>query len=222
MKVYFITRFSIFDIKYRFKTNSAGKMNEDKYKQILYHPQRLDTKFYAFFNITYPSIVTQTDKNWEWHIYVGNQMPKPYLDKLNSIKHPNIKIILVEGKEDFDTKVSQFDYGKRYATVRLDDDDGLDKKYVSVLMAYRNKLGSIISFPMGRLISINKNKLLLGIRCNKKLLALGLAGINMNIYATGDHTLIDRKYKVVYCMVPDMYYYFQSLWTDSRISNIIK
>jgi hypothetical protein len=222
MKVYFITRFSIFDPTYRFKTNSRGEMDAEKYKGILYHPQRLATKFYAFFNITYPSVVSQTDNHWEWHIYVGKQMPSPYIDKMKSINHPNIKVIFIEGREDFDTQVAEYDYGQRYATVRLDDDDGLSKKYVSVVMAYRNNIGQIISFPMGRFISIHKNRLLLGARCNKRLLALGLAGVNMNIYAAGDHTLMARKYKIKYCMVPDMYYYFQSMWTDSRIANLIK
>ena len=217
MKVYFITRFSIFDPNYRFKTNSGGTMDPEVYRSILYCPERMSVKLFAFFNITLPSILAQLNKNWEWHIYIGEQMPLAYKDKLKSIKDPRIKIIEVSDRSSFDQSVAEYTYAPSYATVRLDDDDGLHKSYVNVLQKYRNNHGCVISFPLGRTMGLIKHNIIMGAACNHEMIALGLAGVQMDIYSTGDHMNIINKYPVIRNNTPNMYYYFQNAWTDSKM-----
>lgn len=219
MKVYFITRFSICDLHDgRFELTRKYKNSYNDYFNHLYSENRLETKFKAFSRITVPAIFNQNCNDWEWHIYTSPELPKKYKIKLNNLinSHPQCQIFYVNSMSEFFRKSSNYHYGNSYATVRLDDDDGLNLSYVKLLQQYSNEKGKIISFPLGQTLTIEDDKILYGSKCVIKKIGLGLAAINMNIYKCGDHRKVDEKYDVIYNDTPQMYYLFCSSVCDTQ------
>lgn len=87
---------------------------------------RLDEKFKIFINNTYPSMMNQTNQNFEWVIQVHDDIPIKIYDKLKSLE----KIIVIKNSEignisdwtfkNFITQDTDF-----IMTSRIDDDDML-------------------------------------------------------------------------------------------------
>jgi hypothetical protein len=74
------------------------------------------------------------------------------------------------------------------ATVRLDDDDGLNKCFVEKLQQYSKNVGSIVSFTEGVLVKYVKGRVVMGEKVSEKNSALGLVGIGVKIYSCGRHS----------------------------------
>lgn len=217
MKTFLITRFSINDHSYH--GYQITRNNDNKtYQNLLFSEARLEFKFNVFENVTMQSVLQQTNFNWEWHIYYSPSLNKQYSTKLLTItyNHKKIKVFSVNNFADFFQKVNGYKYGKNYATVRLDDDDALSHKYVEILNRYSDYDGRIISFPYGQEYYLKKNKICKGSKCRKPNIALGLAAINSDIYACGDHDYIAKNYEVIYDLTKDMYLICCSPLTDTK------
>lgn len=214
MKVYFITRFSIFDHNFKGYIMTK-KLSIEEYKSYLFSKERLDYKFNSFEKITLPSIVSQTDDNYIWEIYTSEYLPIEYKNRLlaSTNKYKNIKIFFINSFKEFNKSNKIND---KYCTVRLDDDDGLDKNFVKTLQKYKDKTKEIISFPLGKKCTISNNKIIYGKNVNIKNTALGLCAIDMNIYDCGNHTKVHNKFKVTYDMTPDMYLLNCSEFCDTQ------
>lgn len=115
-----------------------------------------------------------------------------------------------------------------YASVRLDDDDGLSNNYINQLAKYLKKdfSGFVISFPFGYQGVFDGNKInnLKDIYVDK--IALGLAHINycekgnyldeiINIYGLGNHQMIDNFRPVIMDSRNHSYLRVLSLFNDS-------
>ena len=194
-------------------------------KKTLFDKKRLESKLEAFKKITYSSIKKQTQKNFIWLIYISNVYPDEYLQKLKGIINSSniknkIKLIPVKNIDGFHINCSmqlkKISGSGNFISVRLDDDDGLSPSFIKTVSKYRNKSNHIISFPKGKNVTIKNGKVIYGKKRNIKKIALGLSGINMNIYSTGDHTLVDQKYPVIYDNSENFYYLFCSDITDSK------
>ena len=228
MIVYLITRFSIFD--YDFKGYQlTRKLGIEEYKTYLFSKERLDYKFDSFEKITLPSIVSQTDDNYIWEIYTSEYLPIEYKNRLlaSTNKYKNIKIFYIKSFKEFNKsdKIKDkyctviLDDDKiidKYCTVRLDDDDGLNKDFVKILQKYKDKTKEIISFIKGKKCTISNNEIIYGKNVEIKNIALGLCAIDMNVYACGDHTKVNQKFKVTYDMTPDMYLLNCSEFCDTK------
>ena len=217
MKVYFITRFSILDHKKGVWELST--LNNKEYEKQLFSTERLDAKFVAFEKMTLPSIINQTSPNYEWLIMGSNFLPEKYKDRLKKLvkSYPKIKLFLIKDFTEFYNILGKYPFGKNYATVRLDDDDGLNKDYVQILQKYKDNDKHIISFPHGHKYKIENNKI---ITREKNIyvrdLALGLCAINMNIHKCGDHRKIGEKYKVIYDETKNIYNLLCSPYCDTK------
>lgn len=217
MKVYFITRFSIFDPKA--PAWKIAHLPAEEYKKKLFSTDRLDTKFDVFEKMTLPSIVGQTNKNFEWFIIASTFLPNVYKERLNSLVAPytQIKVHYITNYCELSRTVKSHTIEDSYATVRLDDDDGLSSNYVELLQKYKDKKECIITFPYGREFKIEENKIIM--KDNEHyypLIALGLCAINMNILSCGQHTMLQQKYKIVTDNTKNMYYLFCSPYCDSK------
>tara|TARA_Y100001970_G_C14241501_1_gene865180 strand:+ start:1161 stop:1814 length:654 start_codon:yes stop_codon:yes gene_type:complete len=214
MLVYVITRFSIFD--YDFKGYKLTRdLDIEEYKSYLFSKERLDYKFNSFEKITLPSIVSQTNDNYIWEIYTSEYLPIEYKNRLlaSTNKYKNIKIFFINSFKEFN-KSNKIE-GK-YCTVRLDDDDGLNKNFVEILQKYKDKTKEIISFPEGKKCTISNNKIIYGENVEIKNIAIGLCAIDMDIYNCGEHTKVNNKFKVTYDMTPDMYLINCSEFCDTK------
>lgn len=217
MKVYFITRFSIYDPQFRGFRLTAD-YTQKEYERRLFGKDRLDHKFDAFQNITLRSIVEQSCDDWKWLIFTSDRMPDEYKKRLHVLveDYSNIALLSVKDFNEFFEKVSSYDYGNSFATVRIDDDDGLSGCFVEKLQQYSKNAGSIVSFTEGALVKYAKGSLMLGEQISAKNNALGLTGIGVNIYSCGRHSDIDARYPVIYDSTPDMYLLTCSPFTDTK------
>lgn len=217
MKVYFITRFSIFDPTFRGFLLSRDN-DPKKYKQRLFSNERLDQKFETFEKITFPSIIKQTHGDWKWLIYTSDQFPDIYMLRLRMLmkEYKNIEIILVKDFNDFFSKDLAYAYEEPFATVRIDDDDGLNHCFVQKIQEYSRNIGSIVSFTEGTLVKCIKGRVVFGEKISEKNCALGLTGIGVRIYNTGRHSDINTRYKVIYDSTPEMFHLNCSPFTDTN------
>lgn len=217
MKVYFITRFSILD-----KKNDRwilAKLPFNEYKKKLFSKERLDSKFYVFEKMTLPSIINQTNKNYQWLIITSKHLPIIYKNKLIYLTntYPQIKLFFANNYADFKNILKNYPFQNNYATVRLDDDDSLNENFVQLLQKYQKNKNAIISFPWGHKYKIETDKIIIdknNIYIPK--VALGLTAINMNIYNCGNHLSIDEKYKVIYDGTKNMYNLLCSDYCDTK------
>ena len=205
MLAYIITRFSIFD--YSCPRFQITKNNDyETYKNKLFDDERLKTKFNLFEKITLPSVLNQTNKNFVWYIYSSTLLPEKYKNKLLELtNHPNIKCIFIESFKTF-CKI-EFN-NEKYCTVRLDDDDGLNKNFIESLNKYKESPNkTLITHPMGQLVKIENDKLIYGRKIDKtkKPPAQGLTAIGMDVYKCGSHGKIQENYNVIYDKTPDMF-----------------
>lgn len=217
LKIYFITRFSILD--YNCKAWVMTSMEKDNYSKTLFADDRLNAKFEAFEKMTLPSIVNQTNQNYEWLILTSNYLPQLYMNRLKKDieKYPQIKLFTVENMVEFKKIVKEYPYQKLYATVRIDDDDGLNVNYVKLMQKYQYNDQCIITFPKGRAYKIiDKQIEVMNYEINSPMLALGLAAINMNIYLCGSHHNINQRYNVIYDKTPESYHIFLSPFCDTK------
>lgn len=201
MKIYYITRFSIYDPTFK----GLKSTKSPNYKNLLFSPKRMDIKFQYFQLATLPSIKQQTHKDWEWHIYTSPELPESYKQQLKSLKDTRIKIFFVHTMKEFFEKTKTYPYVSPYATVRIDDDDGLSIHHAQLLQQYQHLKKHIITFPYGMNCRIKHGELKLGSNVIHNHIALGLTAIEMNIYSTGDHSTIHQRYNIIYDKTPKMY-----------------
>jgi hypothetical protein len=219
MTAYIITRFSILDDSKKFWRLARTSNNIETLKANLFSKERLDEKFKAFNFITYPSVINQTNQNFVWIIVTSKHLPTNYKSKLYKFKKPNIKIIEVGNMREFSRIINSFTYEKEYATVRLDDDDGLNINFIDKLnLVYKtSKKSEIFSLVNGRKATIEGNKIFIS---NKKTIykniALGLTWFNGNIYSAGMHKTIHERFEVIYDESPGMYLLYSSEFCDSK------
>jgi hypothetical protein len=216
MKVYFITRFSIFDPAFKGFRLSRNH-SQRQYEKRLFSAARLDHKFREFQAITLPSVLSQNRPNWEWLIYTSDRLPADYRRRLEVLVGPysNIGVITTSSFSDFFTKDQTYGYESPFATVRLDDDDGLNSRFIERLERYAANAGSIVSFTDGRLVKLDKDRVIVGEKTSERNNAQGLAGIELRIYGCGRHSDIQTRYNVIYDSTPDMYLLGCSTFTDT-------
>jgi len=219
---YIITRFSVLD--YNTNAFKLTKNNRDKgeqhYKDSLFNTERLDHKFNVFENVTYKSIIEQTSQNYVWLIYSSVFLPDNYKKKLEKIveKNDKVKIFYIKNFKEFIGDIEKhIDKNIDYSTIRLDDDDWLNKNFLFDINTYKNEKDKIISFPIGNRFKLDKNnKILIGHKIDLKNNAQGLTAIGMNIYKCGNHINVHLRYDVIYNYKPKAFLLCCSEHTDTR------
>ena len=216
MHTYVITRFSIFDPKYKhFKLTDLTLYNRHGYKSKLFSSRRLDFKFKVFEKVTLPSVINQTNKNYTWYIYTSNILPEKYKTKLLKLtqRFPQIKCKFIQSFNEFTFIPDKLG---PYCTVRLDDDDGLNPHFFYNLQKYRHLNGCIISHSHGLKFRLKNGAVELGSPIVYKNIALGLCAIGKNIYDCGHHVKMEETHKVIVDETPNMYYLCYSELCDSK------
>jgi len=217
MTVYFVTRFSIFDPSFRgFRLSTDHDVVE--YERRLFDRGRLDHKFATFESITLRSVVAQTRTDWRWIIYASDRLPSNFAARLIRLvtPYPQITVRAVPSFREFFGETQSYDYGESFATVRLDDDDGVGSAFVENLQQYSASRGTIICFTEGRLVKYSDDKVVRGEAVSERNNAQGLTAVGLNIYNCGRHSDIDSRYPVVYDSTAEMYLLCCSPYADTQ------
>jgi len=206
MHTYILTRFSVFDPEFKGFVMTRT-MAPEAYRSCLYSPARLDFKFDVFEKVTLPAVVNQTCKNYTWLIYTSSSLPALFRERLFALtaNHKQVRVIEVDSMGEFFRDINKQVVHEDYATVRLDDDDGLCLNFLEALNFHKDRKGMVISFPNGIEFKMVAGEVVFGKKIIYKKIALGLAGINVNIFRAGNHIEADEKYPVVYDEMPGAY-----------------
>lgn len=245
-------------VRYSAFTQGGVQLGKDKtveeYKKDLFNPGRLENRFSIFKNLTLKSLVAQKECSCEVRlvIFTSIDLPKNFKELLYSeLKSANFKknfsFDIVEVSEDEPLGRKMKDYvvksleGKgtnKFATVRLDDDDGLSSSYCQKLCEYldRDVIGFPISFAYGYEGFFDEKKNIFSdIRhWYKPKIALGLAFTNkysndngffdkrITVYNLGAHTKIDLKNPIIVDSTFPAYFRTLSLYNDSGVNELHK
>lgn len=178
-----ITRFSI-----------PGLLTNTHYE--MHNEARLAHKFNVFEKVTKPSVLTQTDEDFQWHIFAGE-----FLKGKLQCEDTRMVLHYVTAK-DFHKKCSEIATG--ITSIRLDDDDGISPFLLERLDRYSE---GVISFPRGRQFKVQDGDIVFSdIPTVQPNVSAGMARINGDIHECGNHALVPTKYNVVYDDLEDAYY----------------
>ena len=210
MHHYILTRFSILDGKSSINPYFGVKTRKNSnMAKFLFNSSRMEEKFHIFETITIPSIKKQTDKNFTWLIYSSESLPKEYKDRLLEHKNAKTHIIFVKNFTAMDSHIEKYLQGKKnYSTTRLDDDDGLNPKFLETLNKYEANEQHIVSFPHGKKIKRVKDDYVVKGKVNYKKIATGLSAIDMDIFSAKEHTKVNNKHPIIYDSLKDAYTVF--------------
>jgi hypothetical protein len=117
----------------------------------------LDDRLRLFEAYCLPSVAAQSDQNFNWYLYFDDSTPGKYLDRVAAAiaiaRRDNIFIkrcALWEGSTLVSDLVAGLDERTRWViTTRLDNDDGLQRDFVSMLHAGVEEKTEFLNFPRG-------------------------------------------------------------------------
>ena len=133
-KHYIITRFNLRAKEWQFTKNSTKVLDENW----------LENRFELFEKYCLPSLLSQTNKNFEWVIYFDTETPAFYKDKIEVYRQklPNLVPVFVENMELFLPSIQAHikNNNQEYViTTRLDNDDCVSKYFVDEIQKNFNK-----------------------------------------------------------------------------------
>ena len=136
----------------------------DKIADHIFNPERMALRFHIFESLVLPSLITQTDRDFDLVVLTAERMPAEYKDRLASLiaAVPNLHLREVGTDNHYQLLKDGYDSipldgASHRLMFRLDDDDALDRNYVrrlkkvaSVLKGmHRREVLHVISFNRG-------------------------------------------------------------------------
>ncbi|PLX01859.1 MAG: hypothetical protein C0594_12510 [Marinilabiliales bacterium] len=145
-KHFIITRYNIRIPGWEKKNNNPA-LNKDW----------LDHRFLLFKNYCLPSIIHQTNQNFEWLICLDVNTDESYISGLQQelYAYPHYKIILVDGYSRFVDTVHNHirlsaSKDEFIISTRLDNDDALHKDFIQTIQNnFKHQNKCIVDFPKG-------------------------------------------------------------------------
>jgi hypothetical protein len=239
LTVVFVTRFSILDAGARgwVLTREAGG-DAERVAAALFDEGRLSAKMRCFETVTAPSVRSLRGSNPVlWLIYTAEKLPAAWKDRLRAAAagaaagragRRGGAATCAEVAEVADmgafTRALEARLARvrgeageaGFASVRLDDDDGVAASYCERLERARGG-AEVVTFPRGRRYTVDgEGRVVLGAAMRWDLIALGLARLGGNIHACGDHTKIRERFRVRADEAPEMYLCFCGEASDTK------
>lgn len=101
----------------------------------------LKNRFRLFFTYTAPSVISQTNKNFEWIILFSDNTPEQFKSRMHKLteKHEFIHVLYVKDNENSTDVINAHILKKKcdwLITSRLDNDDALASTYIDDVQSY--------------------------------------------------------------------------------------
>jgi len=125
-------------------------------------PGWLDHRLRLFEDYCLPTVISQSDQNFEWFIYFDESTPTEYLERIKSLTAQYKKISIKSctlwepGAIAKDIVAILPDGTKWIITTRLDNDDGLHRDFVSTLHSAVRERREFLNFPRGIILYSGK------------------------------------------------------------------
>lgn len=193
----------------------------------LYDPARLARRFHLFEHLTLPSLLAQTDPDFQTLFVIGTDLPEPARDRLQAAIAPlaGARIVALEPMQHYPATQKAFavlrDAGASHLTsFRLDDDDALDRRFIARLRA---TAAALLPIAAGRplVIGANRGFFLLQVPGGNELfdvvekLPLGI-GLAMVVPQVSDENIFRRNHR----LLPQFYSTFTDTETPAFIRSI--
>jgi hypothetical protein len=158
----------------------------------LYDETRMARRFFLFENLTLPSLIAQTDRDFRTVIMSSDVMPDRFKDRLLGLaaRLPGAVVEFSPHRKSdrafqkFITEASGFRTREVSVHFRLDDDDALAASYIARLRKLTHGLppSTHITFPSGIFLFPQKSETPMGVSMphQRFLTAIGLATVNGN------------------------------------------
>lgn len=133
---YLITRFNIRIASMLTKQLDVLDVSRDE--------RYLEERFRLFFSYTVPSVINQTNKNFEWVILFSDNTPKKFKGRISELTDQNSFIHIIYVKDDEDSMVLLNNYIMKkkcdwIITSRVDNDDALALTFIDSIQLYVQK-----------------------------------------------------------------------------------
>mgnify|MGYP001470765654 CR=1 FL=1 len=119
-------------------------------KAMLYDPERLERRFRLFEALMLPSMLAQTDGDFQLGFVIGDDFPKPWRDRLQDLIRPLQGAYLhpMEPAQNYKAthaayRAARLDGASHFTTFRLDDDDAMDRDFIARLRRQADRLSTL-------------------------------------------------------------------------------
>tara|TARA_R110002096_G_scaffold104_5_gene486 strand:- start:2089 stop:2928 length:840 start_codon:yes stop_codon:yes gene_type:complete len=150
---FLITRFNLKRSDWKTNKNNEEVLTDEWHKN----------RFNLFTNFCFPSVASQTNKNFEWLVFFDSSTTKVYRDLIKTleVKLPNFKPFFIDGMDQFlpslKSYISKFNEDF-IITSGLDNDDCISKNYIKEVQANFNKQDFLaLDFVDGYTLQISPN-----------------------------------------------------------------
>jgi len=125
-KHFLITRFNLRASDWKTSKNNIAVLTKEWHKN----------RFELFTDFCFPSVASQTNKNFEWLVYFDVTTPDVYKKTIYSLKDEmeNFKPIFIDGMDSFLPSIEEYisNFNEPYLiTSRIDNDDCISKFYIN-------------------------------------------------------------------------------------------
>ena len=150
---FLITRFNLKRSDWKTNKNNEEVLTDDWHKN----------RFNLFTNFCFPSVASQTNKNFEWLVFFDSSTTKEYRDLIKTleVKMPNFKPFFINGMDEFLPSLKSYisEINEDFIiTSGLDNDDCLSKDYIKEVQANFNKQDFLaLDFVDGFTLQISPN-----------------------------------------------------------------
>jgi hypothetical protein len=135
---------------------SNSRSSNDREIAIRSQPGWLEERFQLFERYCLPSVLAQTNQNFEWRIYFDRHTPPEFLERARRgfAGRPNIRLMLCDiyGSETLQEDLAKDlpGAGGWLVTTRFDNDDALHRQFVERLhREVRPGVRESLNFPLG-------------------------------------------------------------------------
>lgn len=124
---YLITRFNLRNPEWDVTKNNELLLTDDW----------MEERMWFFENFCFPTVVAQTNKNFEWLLYFDLTTPVKYQNRMTDLikNHANIKVFYIDGMPAFYNEMKHYiDNSKikkpHIITSRIDNDDSIHRDFI--------------------------------------------------------------------------------------------
>nr|WP_294937026.1 glycosyltransferase [uncultured Flavobacterium sp.] len=133
---YLITRFNLKNPDWELTKNN----------ELLLDDTWMDERLHLFETYCLPSVVNQTNQNFEWLLFFDSSTSEKYITKIRTITegYKNIRLFFINGMPNFTSSIAEFIAANAndrefLITSRIDNDDCVHKDYINEIQRVFNK-----------------------------------------------------------------------------------
>lgn len=149
---YLITRFNL----------RADYWDVTKNNEQLLTDEWMNNRMWLFENFCFPSVMGQSNKNFEWLLYFDTNTKKIYKDRILELvaTHPNFKVFFVDAMSSFMPELLKYvnqktNYKPHLITTRMDNDDSIHADFINeVQKQFKHQTYRAIDFIKGYSLQI--------------------------------------------------------------------